>query len=131
MEVSIGIIVNSDNQVLVGRIKPPRRYAYLWEYPGGKVEPGESPEQALWREFWEEVRMVIDLSTVVKIHEGSFEPVPNVELAFFLIRKFTGTPMMMEHNALAWVHINAIFGWPLINQSMADATHKARNFLGL
>ena len=79
----------------------------LWEFVGGKVEPGETAEQALIRECWEELDVTIaprDIFMEV-IHEY---PDLTVRLILFNAVIAAGTPKLLEHNDLRWITVNEI-----------------------
>ena len=54
----VAAIIERDGSVLIGRRRPEQSHPLQWEFPGGKVEPGETPEQALARELGEELAIV-------------------------------------------------------------------------
>ena len=64
VKVSMGIVLNDQNKILIARRPLDKSFGGLWEFPGGKIEEGESPEEALQRELKEE------LNIEVKISEG-------------------------------------------------------------
>lgn len=119
MQVAIGVILNQKNEVLIGRVLPHRKYAHTWEFPGGKVEDGESCLQALTRELWEELE-IIPLNAY-ELLLCPFPDDPLVELVFFLVASHSGIPRLKEHQALAWVPINSVYTYQLINTPMMDA----------
>ena len=74
----------------------------LWEFVGGKVEPGETPEQALIRECREELAVTVQPGPVFM--EVSHEyPDMSVRLTLFEARITAGEPRLLEHNAIAWI----------------------------
>ena len=64
--VSAAIIKNSDNEILICRRGPGGSCEFLWEFPGGKIEPGESPEECLVRECLEELEIEIEVLDSLK-----------------------------------------------------------------
>ena len=74
----------------------------LWEFVGGKVEPGESKEQALARECREELAVIISVGEVFMEVDHDY-PDLNVHLTLFNAAIIEGTPQMMEHNDIRWI----------------------------
>ena len=74
----------------------------LWEFVGGKVEPGESKEQALARECQEELAVIISVGEVFMEVDHDY-PDLNVHLTLFNAAIIEGTPQMMEHNDIRWI----------------------------
>lgn len=73
-----------------------------WEFPGGKIEPGETPEQALVREIREELEITIDVGRhVVDVSYGY--PQFHLEMSCFLCTISNGTPRLLEHKAATWL----------------------------
>lgn len=88
----------------------------LWEFVGGKVEPGETPEAALVRECREELDICITVGQqyIQLVHEY---PDIRIRLTLFHCTIAGGTPRLLEHNALEWIHPNQI---PEFNFCPAD-----------
>lgn len=74
----------------------------LWEFVGGKVEPGESKEQALVRECREELAVTISVGEVFMEVDHDY-PDLNVHLTLFNAAIIEGTPKMLEHNDIRWI----------------------------
>ncbi len=74
----------------------------LWEFVGGKVEPGETKEQALVRECWEELAVTISVGEVFMEINHDY-PDLNVHLTLFNAAIIEGTPQMLEHNDIRWI----------------------------
>ena len=97
-------LVAPDGRVLVQQRPPGKQMAGLWEFPGGKLEPGETPEDALVRELAEELGIVVaaeDLqpATFASQALGS----RHLLLLLYLCRRWTGTPALLDAVALRWV----------------------------
>jgi 8-oxo-dGTP diphosphatase len=101
VDVSVAILERADGRVLLARRPRAKVYAGYWEFPGGKVEPGETVEVALAREIQEElgveVRRVDPWITNVFTY-----PHATVRLHFFRVRDWVGEPHAREHEALSW-----------------------------
>ena len=77
-------------EVLIGQRRPDQPMALQWEFPGGKIEPGESPEQALARELDEELGITAVVGPRVTHIRHNYRHVGAVDLQFFAVHEFTG-----------------------------------------
>ena len=69
VEVAVGILIRPDGRFLLTSRPPGKVYAGYWEFPGGKLEPGESVEQALARELHEELGVTLDPAAITRWRE--------------------------------------------------------------
>lgn len=101
MDVAVGILMKPNGDVLLGCRPEGKPYAGYWEFPGGKVEQGETVLQALKREFAEEIGVEIITAEPWCGVEHVYEHA-HVRLHFFISREWRGEPLPMEGQALAW-----------------------------
>jgi 8-oxo-dGTP diphosphatase len=102
MIVVTAAVIDQDGRVLVARRGPAERHAGLWEFPGGKVEPGESPEQCLVRELREELELEAEVvEHLADIPAGSSET--PLLLRFYETRILSGRPVLHVHDRVEWV----------------------------
>ncbi len=102
MPVVAGIVVQ-DSRFLAAERPMDTRFGGMWEFPGGKVEPGESLEQALVREFAEELNIKPTRHTLWQELRKSYPDNLHVWLYFFIITGFQGTPEPREGQTIAWL----------------------------
>lgn len=95
-------LVERDGLLLIGQRRPDASHPLKWEFPGGKMEPGETPEAALARELREE--LLIEAGPIAEIHRYEFaypEKKP-VLLIFLHVNGFAGEPRNQVFHATAW-----------------------------
>lgn len=97
-------MIDADGRVLVQRRPEGKPMAGLWEFPGGKVEPGERPEDALIRELAEELDISVEKSCLAP---ATFASAPlgdrHLLLLLYVCRKWQGSPRALAATALDWV----------------------------
>jgi 8-oxo-dGTP diphosphatase len=112
-QIAVGVLQNARGEVLVCQRPPHKLYAGEWEFPGGKVEPGEKVETALRRELQEELGIQVQ-DTRPLICLRYVYPELSVELNTWIVRRWTGEPKSTEHPASAWVMPDALPRWRLL-----------------
>jgi 8-oxo-dGTP diphosphatase len=100
-EVAAGILVDAQQRFLMGQRPLGKPYEGYWEFPGGKVEAGETYFQALQRELQEELGIAIQDGVELMIIEHDY-PHAFVRIHVSVIRKWDGAPTGCESQALAW-----------------------------
>ncbi len=108
IDVAVGIVVDEAYKILIGQRVIKDRYYKKWEFPGGKFEVGESVEQALKREFFEETGLIIDESEAFLVIEHDY-PDRHVRLHIRLVFKFHGDLEAKEGQALKWLQLDDLF----------------------
>nr|WP_077145673.1 (deoxy)nucleoside triphosphate pyrophosphohydrolase [Sphingopyxis sp. KK2] len=104
-------MVDRDGRVLVQQRPPGTAMAGLWEFPGGKIEPGETPEAALIRELAEELGIEVDHACLAPACFAS-EPLGDRHLLLlvYALRKWKGVPEARHATALRWVRPVELYG---------------------
>jgi 8-oxo-dGTP diphosphatase len=102
-------LTNEDDEILLQRRPDGRSMAGLWEFPGGKVESGESPESALIREIKEEIGVDLDAKNLIPFTFAS----ENLDghhllLLLYICTKWDGDPAPLESPEIAWVKTGAM-----------------------
>jgi len=109
IDVTAAILIE-DGRVLIARRRPGVSQAGFWEFPGGKVRPGESPEQCLEREIHEELGIRIAVGEFFGESIYAYED-KTVRLLAYRVRTAAGTMSANDHAELAWVHPEDLGGY--------------------
>jgi 8-oxo-dGTP diphosphatase len=107
IEVAVGVVYNQYGEVLVGQRIAKDLYFRKWEFPGGKLETGETVDQALTREFLEETGIRIVSSRPLMLVEHDY-PDRHVRLHVHTITDFEGDARSEEGQALKWVTLEQL-----------------------
>ena len=113
VDVAVAVLERPDGSVLLARRPTGKVYAGYWEFPGGKVEPGESVRNALQREIREELCIEVSRASPWITRVFTY-PHATVRLHFFRIRAWRGEPLAIEHEGLAWQPPNAVTVEPML-----------------
>jgi 8-oxo-dGTP diphosphatase len=101
VQVAVGVLVRSDDAFLLTSRPEGKAYAGYWEFPGGKLEAGETVEQALRRELQEEIGLTIQNCVLWKTERIDY-PHALVQLNFCKVTQWTGELQMLESQSFAW-----------------------------
>jgi 8-oxo-dGTP diphosphatase len=107
VEVAVGVLLDGAGAVLLGQRPLGKPYAGYWEFPGGKVESGETLFAALFRELQEEIDVRIDDAEEFMVLEHDY-PHAYVRLHICLVKSWQGLPRGLENQALGWLNIKDI-----------------------
>ncbi len=113
VHVAAAVITRPDGSVLLGQRAPDTFYPGYWEFPGGKVEPGETPRDALIRELDEELGMRVDAAYPWITREHVYEHA-HVSLHFFEVTAWRGEIHDRVHSALSWQQAGAMDVGPML-----------------
>jgi mutator protein MutT len=108
----VAAVIRRDGKVLIARRAPGDALAGMWEFPGGKVEPGETPEHALARELGEEFAVEAKIGDFVasRVHDYGTR---RIDLMAYHASVDCADLQPLEHDAVAWVAPADLFGYPL------------------
>jgi 8-oxo-dGTP diphosphatase len=111
--VVAGLIIGDDGRILITQRRADQALANYWEFPGGKVEPGEAPTAALVRELREEIGVGV---AVGRIWDVLFHVYPAFDLVMLVYpcRIVDGTPRAIEVADLAWVAAAELSRWDIL-----------------
>jgi 8-oxo-dGTP diphosphatase len=101
-------------EVLIGQRRPDQPMALLWEFPGGKIEAGESPEQALARELDEELGIQATIGPRITHVRHNYRHGGAVDLQFFAVHEFSGEMQNRIYNEVRWVRLNDLPGYEFL-----------------
>ena len=107
-------LVDTDRRVLIAQRPEGKHMANMWEFPGGKVEPGETPEAAIIRELREELDVETKEACLAPLSFAShtYEHM-HLLMPLYVCRRWQGTPVAREHQALKWVRPQALRDYPM------------------
>jgi 8-oxo-dGTP diphosphatase len=107
-------LIDPDGRVLLAQRPPGKSMAGLWEFPGGKVEPGEKPEDTLIRELHEELGIAVKEACLAPLTFASHSyPDFHLLMPLYVCRRWEGTVTAQEGQALTWVRPNRLREYPM------------------
>lgn len=107
-------LVDADNRVLLAKRPVGKSMAGMWEFPGGKVEPHETPEQAVIRELAEELDVETKIACLAPLTFASHQYEQfHLLMPLFICRRFWGTPRPTEGQELKWVRPRDMREYPM------------------
>lgn len=107
-------LVDVDGRVLIAQRPEGKPMANLWEFPGGKVEPGETPERALIRELHEELGIDITAACLAPFTFASHSYDSfHLLMPLYLCRRWQGVVRPLEHQAIKWVRARDLKDFPM------------------
>ena len=135
VDVAVGVLINPEGEFLLTSRPEGKVYAGYWEFPGGKLEPGETLEQALRRELFEELGITIGAVQPWQVELVDY-PHARVRLHFCKVFEWHGEFQMREGQAMAWQHLPVgvapvlpgtvpVLQWFAQERGFAGATHRA------
>jgi 8-oxo-dGTP diphosphatase len=102
----VAAVIERAGQVLIGQRKAAARHALKWEFPGGKVEPGEEPRAALARELREELGIDSIIGEEIDAYQVQYTSEHPTQLIFYRVTSFSGEPENLDFEQIVWE-------WPL------------------
>ena len=121
-----GAIIQNDNNFLIGRRGKDEKSAGMWEFPGGKLEEGESPKESIKRELKEELNIDAEIGELFFSYTYNYPHVSS-ELYFFKVNSFFGEPVKSVHDKLKWEKLKNFYKYdflpgdgPLIDKLISE-----------
>jgi 8-oxo-dGTP diphosphatase len=98
----VAAILERNGRILIGQRQPTQSHALQWEFPGGKVEPGETAPQALARELQEELDIQDAAGPEIMRYQYTYSGKNPIELIFFRVTQFQGEPRNLIFHEMRW-----------------------------
>jgi 8-oxo-dGTP diphosphatase len=98
----VAAIIERDGRILIGQRQAAQSHPLLWEFPGGKVEPGESSEGALTRELEEELAIRHARGEEILRYDYQYPGKPAITLIFFRVVSYEGDPQNLIYREMRW-----------------------------
>jgi 8-oxo-dGTP diphosphatase len=111
--VVAGLIRDDDGRVLLTRRRPDQSLPNQWEFPGGKIEPGEAPLSALHRELREEIGVGVEIGRIWEVLFHSY-PEFDVLMLVYPCRIIDGQPRALEVAAVEWVAVEQLHHYDIL-----------------
>ncbi len=107
-------LIDPDGRVLIAQRPAGKQMGGLWEFPGGKMEPGESPERTLIRELGEELGITVQEPCLAPFSFASHSYADfHLLMPLYVCRRWEGTAQAREHAALKWVWPKDLTAYPM------------------
>jgi 8-oxo-dGTP diphosphatase len=103
MRIVVAGVIERDGRILIAQRKRSGQHPLKWEFPGGKVEPGEAPELALQRELEEELGIRAQTGAEIMRYEYQYPGREPVLLVFYQVAEFSGEPRNLDFEQIEWV----------------------------
>ncbi len=123
--MAAGVLRDAAGRVLIAQRPAGGHVGGFWEFPGGKLHPGESPSEALVRELAEEIGVRVEAAAPLMAYRHEY-PERSVELHVFLVERYTGEPRGVEGQPLRWVSVAEFPSAGLLEADLPIADKLAR-----
>jgi len=110
----VAAVIERDGRILIAQRSAGSAHALKWEFPGGKVDAGESPEAALARELQEELAIQAVVGKEILRYEYSYARKPAILLIFFEVTDFSGAPRNRVFERIAWAEQDELPGYDFL-----------------
>lgn len=124
--IGVAVIWNEQEQILIDRRRPEGAMGGLWEFPGGKIEPGETIQECIEREIYEELAIKIEVGEHLITIDHTYTHL-RVTLTVHHCHHLTGVPQPLECDEIRWVSLADLeqFAFPQANVQIIAALREA------
>jgi 8-oxo-dGTP diphosphatase len=102
-QIVTAAVIERDGHILIAKRRQGSRFAGKWEFPGGKLEKGETPEQCLKRELQEELDILTDIGDLICTSEYNYTPDLTIRLLAYRTAVISGVFNLNDHEEIRWV----------------------------
>jgi 8-oxo-dGTP diphosphatase len=114
MTTVVAAVIERAGQVLIAQRKRTGQHPLKWEFPGGKVEPGEAPEAALARELEEELGIRARVDAAIGGYEYQYPGRAPIRLLFYRVTEFEGEPKNLDFEQILWTPRSSLRGYDFL-----------------
>ena len=115
----VAAVIERDGRILICQRKRGGRHALKWEFPGGKVEPGEDSQSALARELREELQIEAAIGPLIHAETVLYPGSPAIHLEFYRVTEFSGDPINLEFEQIVWEDLRNLAAYDFLEGDIA------------
>lgn len=118
IQVAVAVI-ERNGRILIGQRKRGSKHSLKWEFPGGKIEPGETPREALARELREELAIQAVIGEEMDNYDFQYPGAPLTRLFFFHVTEFVGEPQNLDFEQIVWARRGVLSAYDFLEGDLA------------
>jgi 8-oxo-dGTP diphosphatase len=126
--VAVAILLRNDGRILIGQRPEGKSYPLKWEFPGGKIEPGESAAAALGRELAEELGIELLDARLYLERTIPYSDLRRYDLSYFIVESWRGEPRNIVFNDIRWIHASELSTFDILEGNREICEHLRNDF---